>query len=1049
MNKIVPFFLFCFFLTAFEATAQQADALIPPVNGQVGSIIQSGDTVYIGGNFTTVGGLPRKNLAAFNTTTGQVLSWAPNPNNIADVIGISAGNLVVQGSFDTIAGQQRNSMAQFNIATGNITSWQLDSATGNLIGISSLYNNIIYTASAYLTAIDATSGVVLWSNSSFTYSYTYLFPSAIEVSGDTIYFAADKELYAVDRATGKTIYWSDTIDQEVIYDIAAANGKIYIAGTFDNVNNVARTGVAQLDMNGNVTSWNAYSTSHCLSLAVQGNYIYVGGFFSSIGQNFIYDNYRLGKLDITTAYQACWDINKTTETETAINLIYTYDTMVYISGSLTSNGYLFSAANSPCANLCLTVQGESRCPGINGSITVSGSETGVTYQAYSGTTPVGAAVAGTGSTITLTIPAASLNSGSNVFTIQAATRGCTAFLKSGATITITSGTMPTTSLTTFPISNYNSSVGYINFEKDELVFQSCSNSNAEFYYNNSGVINIFNPDSAVIYTAYNSHGLAIGSEYIDIDNYEYELDTSKHHAYLTIPASNLVPGINPILLQASNSCGTVFLDQPDTLIYITPGYLSSSSVLGGTICQGDSNANVTIANSIKQATYYVIDGSNTLITEAQGNGGNLAIKFNPVNKGYTYLNANEQIETSQGLVKASNSPDIIAPGPITVVATVYDPARNESYTEVTPCFTVTLTNQSPLIVIPAPSEVITLSGRDTICVDSSVTLHVKTGAGYTYQWYEGRNSELGIYGNGIPGATSSTYKYTNTGNDYTQQIMVSVKSATGCTFNQYYIPADSNSVFLYVNPFYISYVYTITTSFCSGDSVLLESDNGWTQFQWLLNDTIIPNATNSMLYATENGYYSVISKGLYGCPLQPSPLKITENPLPVALVMSIESGFIDSSVVLQSPFPTGQTFSWSPALELNDSTLASPSFTPLQNGIYSFVVKTTDNNGCSSTDTVKVNVTGVTGTVKGTGSNPVKVYPNPYSGFTNITYQLNEQSSVTAEVFNIIGESLSQFVNETQEAGLYHYQFSGAASGMYIIKIIINNKEYYQKIVQQ
>jgi len=134
---------------------------------------------------------------------------------------------------------------------------------------------------------------------------------------------------------------------------------------------------------------------------------------------------------------------------------------------------------------------------------------------------------------------------------------------------------------------------------------------------------------------------------------------------------------------------------------------------------------------------------------------------------------------------------------------------------------------------------------------------------------------------------------------------------------------------------------------------------------------------------------------------------------------------------------------------LNDSTLASPSFTPLQNGIYSFVVKTTDNNGCSSTDTVKVNVTGVTGTVKGTGSNPVKVYPNPYSGFTNITYQLNEQSSVTAEVFNIIGESLSQFVNETQEAGLYHYQFSGAASGMYIIKIIINNKEYYQKIVQQ
>ena len=258
-----------------------------------------------------------------------------------------------------------------------------------------------------------------------------------------------------------------------------------------------------------------------------------------------------------------------------------------------------------------------------------------------------------------------------------------------------------------------------------------------------------------------------------------------------------------------------------------------------------------------------------------------------------------------------------------------------------------------------------------------------------------------------------------------------------------------------------STISSISTTFCAGDSVELIAnefnivENNSVPFslsyQWFYNDAIIPNANNPSYYANQNGNYYVVLKSPGGyCTYNSEEVEITENPLPImAVASSTESGFVDNPIVLQSPFPTGQAFSWSPALGLNDSTLASPSFTPLQNGTYSFVVKATDNNGCSNADTVKVEVAGITGTVKGTISNPVKVYPNPYSGFTNISYQLNEQASVTAEVFNIIGERLSQFVNETQEPGAYHYQFSGEASGMYIIKITINSKEYYQKIVQQ
>src|ERR1700761_4721161 len=105
MNKVLLLAIL-FFLT-LNSFAQTIDNRIPSVNGQVSSIQRSGDTVYIGGSFATVGSLPRTNLAAFSASTGQILNWAPNPNNFAEVVGISNGKVVVQGSFDTIAGQHR------------------------------------------------------------------------------------------------------------------------------------------------------------------------------------------------------------------------------------------------------------------------------------------------------------------------------------------------------------------------------------------------------------------------------------------------------------------------------------------------------------------------------------------------------------------------------------------------------------------------------------------------------------------------------------------------------------------------------------------------------------------------------------------------------------------------------------------------------------------------------------------------------------------------------------------------------------------------------
>ncbi|MDR3667817.1 MAG: T9SS type A sorting domain-containing protein [Ignavibacteriaceae bacterium] len=65
-------------------------------------------------------------------------------------------------------------------------------------------------------------------------------------------------------------------------------------------------------------------------------------------------------------------------------------------------------------------------------------------------------------------------------------------------------------------------------------------------------------------------------------------------------------------------------------------------------------------------------------------------------------------------------------------------------------------------------------------------------------------------------------------------------------------------------------------------------------------------------------------------------------------------------------------------------------------------------------------------------------FPNPFNPTTKINYNLPNDSKVTLEVYNIIGERIAQLVNEQQSAGYYSVNFgkssSNITSGIYIYK---------------
>jgi len=81
-----------------------------------------------------------------------------------------------------------------------------------------------------------------------------------------------------------------------------------------------------------------------------------------------------------------------------------------------------------------------------------------------------------------------------------------------------------------------------------------------------------------------------------------------------------------------------------------------------------------------------------------------------------------------------------------------------------------------------------------------------------------------------------------------------------------------------------------------------------------------------------------------------------------------------------------------------------------------------------------------------------KVFPNPYTGKTKITYTLLENSYITIEVYNLLGEKLETLLSNKQSMGVYQYNFSanklGIRKGMHILKAIIGNNTYTKKLLE-
>ncbi|MFL5846874.1 MAG: beta strand repeat-containing protein [Solirubrobacteraceae bacterium] len=200
-------------------------------------------TVYVGGDFTTVGGLARTGLGAVDAVSGSgISSFGANSDGAVLALAVDDdGTVFTAGNFHHIGGASRDAFAALNPATGAV-----DPAVALAIGG--------------------------WS-----------YASALAISGNTVYVGGYNGLAATDTDDG-TLRFTASGNGEIA-SLAAGGGDLYVGGEFTTFGGTPRNHIAALDPGTGAvrTSFNPNADGAVRALAYSGSTLYAGGAFTTIG----------------------------------------------------------------------------------------------------------------------------------------------------------------------------------------------------------------------------------------------------------------------------------------------------------------------------------------------------------------------------------------------------------------------------------------------------------------------------------------------------------------------------------------------------------------------------------------------------------------------------------------------------------------------------------------------------------------------------------------------------------------------------------------------
>ena len=314
-----------------------------------------------------------------------------------------------------------------------------------------------------------------------------------------------------------------------------------------------------------------------------------------------------------------------------------------------------------------------------------------------------------------------------------------------------------------------------------------------------------------------------------------------------------------------------------------------------------------------------------------------------------------------------------------------------------------------------PTATITAVGPTTICAGTSVTLNANTGAGYTYQWYNGptllTNTTATLQANA---SGSYTVRVTGPGGCFATSpaTTVTVNAAPNATFTTS-LPAQNDTAFI-----------------CPGSSVTLTSGPGigTLTYQWRLGAANVGTGTSYVANppGTTGNYSLVVTNTSTGCSDTSAILTVARDSVPAAVSWSGPTTFCaGDSVVLNVPASPMTTYQW----QLNGLAIpgATTAVYPAKlTGSYSALLVRTNPSGTCTVTSVAISVTakplpqpvlqysgGVLSTGSGYSSYVWILNGTPIPGATSFNYTPTADGSYTVRVDSAGCTGTSAAVNVT------------------------------------
>jgi hypothetical protein len=223
----------------------------PQANGSNVVLRVAGNTVYVGGGFTRIGPTLRNRIAALDAATGQPSAWNPNASAVVTSMQIVGNLLYVGGNFTSIGSSNRLRLAALDLATGRASGWNPG-------------------ASALVTDLEVVGDTV------------YVAGTFTSVGGGNGTGSIRNRIAALSATSNAALAWNPNSGGAVLA-IAASGNTVYAAGSFANIGNQNRNRVAALDAtSGLALDWDPNANDDVRTLELSGNTVFVGGDFTTI-----------------------------------------------------------------------------------------------------------------------------------------------------------------------------------------------------------------------------------------------------------------------------------------------------------------------------------------------------------------------------------------------------------------------------------------------------------------------------------------------------------------------------------------------------------------------------------------------------------------------------------------------------------------------------------------------------------------------------------------------------------------------------------------------